>query len=35
MLSENDQLNLINSIKKIESFKGNLFDSDICFLTKK
>ncbi len=34
IISENDQTDLINSIKKIEIFKGNLKDSDICLLTK-
>ena len=34
IFSENDQKNLINSIKKIENFKGNLNDSDISFITK-
>ena len=29
-----EQKNLIDSIKKIENFKGNLKDSDICFITK-
>ncbi len=35
IFNDNDQKNLIDSIKKIESFKGNLKDSDICFVTKK
>ena len=30
----NEQKDLIGSIKKIENFKGNLKDSDICFITK-
>ena len=34
IISKNDQIYLINSIKKIEIFKGNLKDSDICLLTK-
>ena len=34
IFTENDQINLINSIAKIEIFKGRLKDSDICFLTK-
>ena len=35
LLTEKDQLFLMNSIDKIENFKGNLFESDICFLSKK
>tara|TARA_B100000963_G_scaffold85414_1_gene73021 strand:- start:996 stop:1739 length:744 start_codon:yes stop_codon:yes gene_type:complete len=34
IFSENEQKDLMNSIKKIENFKGNLKDSDICFVTK-
>tara|TARA_Y200000002_G_scaffold344601_1_gene317910 strand:+ start:679 stop:1422 length:744 start_codon:yes stop_codon:yes gene_type:complete len=35
LLTEKDQLYLMNSIEKIENFKGNLFESDISFLSKK
>ena len=34
IFSDIEQKNLIDSIKKIENFKGNLKDSDICFITK-
>ena len=34
IFDDNEQKNLIDSIKKIENFKGNLKDSDICFITK-
>ena len=34
IFNDNDQKKLINTIKKIEIFKGNLKDSDICFITK-
>ncbi len=34
ILNKNDQLNLINSIKKIDIYKGNLKESDICFIKK-
>ena len=34
IFNENDQKELVNSIKKIETFKGNLNDSDISFITK-
>ena len=34
IFNDNEQKDLINSIKKIENFKGNLKDSDICFVTK-
>ena len=34
ILSENEQTIIMNSIKKIENFKGNLDDSDISFITK-
>jgi len=34
-LTRNEQEFLMNSIEKIEIFKGNLDDSDICFITKK
>ena len=35
IFSENDQKNLMNSIEKIENFKGNLNTSDISFITKR
>ncbi len=35
IFSENDQLDLINKIEKIEKFKGNLENSDLSFITKK
>ena len=35
LLTEKDQLYLMNSIEKIENFKGNLSESDISFLSKK
>ena len=34
ILSENDQKDLIETIEKIDCYKGNLRDSDICFITK-
>ena len=34
IFNDDDQKELINSIKKIETFKGNLNDSDISFITK-
>ena len=34
IFNENDQKKLIDTIKKIEVFRGNLNDSDICFITK-
>ena len=34
IFNENDQNELISSIKMIETFKGNLNDSDISFITK-
>ena len=34
IFNEDDQEELINSIKTIETFKGNLNDSDISFITK-
>ena len=34
IFTENEQTNLIQSIKKIENFRGNLNDSDISFITK-
>ncbi len=35
IFSDNEQISLMNSIEKIESYKGNLNDSDISFITKK
>jgi predicted O-methyltransferase YrrM len=35
VLTKNDQLDLIDQIEKIESYKGNLDDSDIAFIFKK
>ena len=35
VLSKHDQIDLIHSIQSIEMFKGNLIDSDICFIEKK
>ena len=35
IFTKNDQINFINQIEKIESFKGNLDDSDIVFINKK
>ena len=34
IFDDDDQKELINSIKRIETFKGNLNDSDISFITK-
>ena len=34
ILTENEQLEIMNMIDKIESFKGNLNDSDITFISK-
>ena len=34
IFNDDDQKELINSIKMIETFKGNLKDSDISFITK-
>ena len=34
IFNDDDQKELINSIKRIETFKGNLNDSDISFITK-
>ena len=34
IFNDDDQKELINSIKMIETFKGNLIDSDISFITK-
>ncbi len=35
LISKERQLYLINTIKDIQTFKGNLSDSDICFIKKK
>ena len=35
VLTKNDQLDLIDQFEKIESYKGNLDDSDIAFIFKK
>ena len=35
VFSENDQKYLMSSIKRIDFAKGNLNDSDICFIKKK
>jgi hypothetical protein len=35
IFTEEDQIYLINSIKNINIKKGNLIDSDICFIEKK
>ena len=35
ILNENDQNKLFKLIKKVEIFRGNLKDSDICFIEKK
>ncbi len=35
IFTENDQIDLINKIEKIESYKGNLDDSDLAFIMKK
>ena len=35
ILNEHDQISLINSIEKIDNYKGNLIDSEISFITKK
>ena len=34
IISKNEQMILINSVKNIDLYKGNLNDSDICFITK-
>ena len=34
IFNDDDQKKLISSIKMIETFKGNLIDSDISFITK-
>jgi predicted O-methyltransferase YrrM len=35
VFTQNDQIDLINQIEKIESYKGNLDDSDIAFINKR
>ena len=35
IINQENQKNLMNSINKINIYKGNLKDSDICFITKK
>ena len=35
IFTEEDQIYLINSVKNINIKKGNLIDSDICFIKKK
>ncbi len=35
VFTKSDQIDLINQIEKIESYKGNLDDSDIAFISKK
>ena len=35
VFTKNDQIDLINQIEKIESYRGNLEDSDIAFINKK
>ena len=35
IINNQDQKNLIDSIKNIDIGKGNLKDSDICFIKKK
>ena len=34
IINQENQKNLMNSIKKIDTYKGNLKDSDICFIKK-
>ena len=34
-MNKNDQEFIFNEVKKIDIYKGNLKDSDICFITKK
>ena len=34
IINEKDQIYLINNIKRIKIYKGNLVDSDICFIQK-
>ena len=34
IISQDEQINLINSIQEIKTHKGNLDDSDICFIKK-
>ena len=35
IINEQDQMYLFNNIKKIDMYRGNLSDSDICFIRKK
>ncbi len=35
IMNKNDQEFIFNEVKKIDIYKGNLKDSDICFITKK
>ena len=35
IITKDFQSSLFESVEKIETFKGNLGDSDICFLSKK
>ena len=35
IIDKKDQRSLLKSIKKIKSYKGNLYYSDICFIKKK
>ena len=35
IMNKNDQKFIFNEVKKIDIYKGNLKDSDICFITKK
>ncbi len=34
IINENDQIYLMNNIKRIKTYRGNLTDSDICFIQK-
>ena len=35
IINKQDQMYLFNNIKKIDMYRGNLSDSDICFIRKK
>ena len=35
IINEQDQMYLFNNVKKIDMYRGNLSDSDICFIRKK
>ena len=35
IIKNEDQIYLHNNIDKVETYKGNLTDSDICFIRKK